>query len=225
MQATDPSRAGGANAVSLAEARDNYRTLRVSDPRHLEAVRAPLQMQAQSCAGILGPVAMAGEREISIERSPGRSIRGLLSYVDDEHAFSFRPADPRQIRDLLGSSGPALLSFGTIQVEVALPDGRCLFAWGYSPRQGWRAADLTGLPTPEPGECYCVTELVAGVSLRVSTAPTQVMFDQALGRVAALVAGLTPDWAVQIADGVSLLVSETGVPVGVLFQLPRAEPE
>ncbi len=165
------------------------------------------------------------ERAISIVRSPGRPIRGLLSYVDDDYAFSFRPADPHQLRDLLGSSGPASLSFGTIQVEVALPNSRCLFAWGYSPRQGWRAADLAGLPTPEPGECYCVGELVAGVGLRASAAPTQVMFDQALGRVAALVAGSTPDWAVQIADGVSLLGSEAGAPVGVLFELPRIEPE
>ena len=160
------------------------------------------------------------ERTIFIERRPGRPIHGYLTYVDNDYAFSFRPADPNQVRDLLGSSGPASLNFGTVQVEVALPDGRCLFAWGYSPRQGWRFADLAGLPAPEPGECYCIAELVAGTGLRAAGAPTQVMFDHSLGQVAVLVEDSTPDWAVQIADGVSLVASAAGAPVGVLFELP-----
>lgn len=42
VQGADPTVVGGANAVSLLEARQNFRAQRVSDPRFRQKVRDPL---------------------------------------------------------------------------------------------------------------------------------------------------------------------------------------
>jgi hypothetical protein len=42
VQFADHAYEGGANVLSLAEARENYRTLKVSDPRFAADVREPL---------------------------------------------------------------------------------------------------------------------------------------------------------------------------------------
>jgi hypothetical protein len=48
VQHRDPSFAGGANTVSLHDARANFETLGVSDPRHREHVRRPTEDEARN---------------------------------------------------------------------------------------------------------------------------------------------------------------------------------
>lgn len=41
VQFADPTYRGGANEVSLSEGRENYRTIKASDPRSVDRVREP----------------------------------------------------------------------------------------------------------------------------------------------------------------------------------------
>ena len=152
-----------------------------------------------------------------LEPVEGSPIKGFLSYERSDHAFAFRPSDPQQVREML-TEGRTSLAFGTIQLEVAVSTGRCLFAWGYSPRQGWVEADLSNLPKAMGGACSLIADLEDGISQRVSETNPEVLFDRSSNRTALLVDGHAPAWSIEIAEGVSVLGTEDGVIAGLVFE-------
>ena len=154
---------------------------------------------------------------MTIERTHGTPLKGILSYESKDHAFAFRPLDPVGLSETL-AEGRASLAFGTIQLEVAVADGLCLFAWGYSPRQGWIQADLSVLPPRKRGACKVVGELDDGLSKQLFDANSQVLFDRSRHQTAVILGGGTPEWSVEVADGVSVLGTGQGLIAGLILE-------
>lgn len=73
----------------------------------------------------------------------GPAITRTPEYVLQDWAFRFTPGAS-------GSATRAALALGTLQLEVDVPEARCLYAWGYSPSTRWVLAELK-MPEAVPG--------------------------------------------------------------------------
>jgi hypothetical protein len=87
-------------------------------------------------------------------------------YVSGDHAFNFRPADSDAVGERAGQLGTTSVVLDTLQLEVGVETGQCLWVWGYSPVTGWAKRTLL-VPSVEPGGVRCSTGagLQRGVSM------------------------------------------------------------
>lgn len=148
---------------------------------------------------------------VFVECTASLESPGELTYRVADYAFDFQPA---------GIVDPTILLFGSVQVE-ADSTGRCRYAWGYSPFQGWRKARLPELPTPSSSVCVLLGEVEPGDVLVVTEpANTVATVDPDTGSVwmrAGSVSSETYDWAASIAPGVEILGWEDGSVGGLLL--------
>ena len=156
-----------------------------------------------------------------LEFREGTPVEGILEYRARDYAFAFLPSDPAALRTLVGDQGTTSLVFGSVQVEVSVDSGRCLFAWGYSPRQGWRPGSISGLPDVRSGACFTSGVLLRpGVSIGViGSTDILVSHDAESGKVWLRSKNGEPaKTAVEIAEGVAVLIAADSRPVGLLLQ-------
>lgn len=145
-----------------------------------------------------------GLGQISVETRPGRPLfGGVLVYREGDHAFDFRPSDP-------GAAGSATTSLliGTVQVEVDTQSGRLLFAWGYSPAQGWQRSSPFDPLSHKRGEAVLsgAAELRPGVSVPlVDASDVRRLVDPHAGVVRVVQPGVSLTRMFTIASGVGLL--------------------
>lgn len=152
----------------------------------------------------------------------GRPTEGFLQYRLHDHAFRFTPSDPAALRDLVGELGTTSLAFGGVQMEVSVDSGRCLFAWGFSPRQGWKTGRIEGLPEPKRGACFVSgAVLCPGVSLPIVAASELVALHDSESDLLWLHGreGDTSEKAVEVADGVVVLLATDDRPCGLLLHV------
>lgn len=142
---------------------------------------------------------------------------GELTYEVTDYAFDFRPA---------GVAEPVVLLFGSIQVEVD-STGRCRYAWGYSPYQGWSTGNIPELPAASHASCLVDGELEPGDVLVVTEpADTATTIDPGSGFVWVRSRSQemeTYDWAHTIAPGVTLLGWDGGKLGGLLLRPSNVE--
>lgn len=109
----------------------------------------------------------ASEAVISISAVPGIPLSGVLTYLSDEHSFIFEADDPSELT-ARAHGGTTSVVIDTLQIEVSCQTRRALYAWGYFPRNSWRAAHLHP-PTANPGAIIFGQEcpLEAGISIQI----------------------------------------------------------
>lgn len=146
-----------------------------------------------------------GERPIAIETRPGSPVDGRLLYRPADHAFDFKVADART--DVHSVQGTASLLVGTIQVAVDPNTGRLLFAWGYSPVQGWRRSAIIPLPQERGRALMDASDLLPGVGISIVEARDVLSLVDPSRKAVQVSNGVEPELAFIIAPGVTLLLS------------------
>lgn len=157
-----------------------------------------------------------------LECQDGVPTEGFLEYRSRDQAFRFVPSDPGAVRDLVGEQGTTSLAFGGVQLEVSVGSGRCLFAWGFSPQQGWRTSRIEGLPEPTAGACFVSGALLRpGVSIAIVAASDLAALHDSDSGLLWLHerGGGTPATAVEVADGVVVLLAADARPCGLLLRV------
>lgn len=150
---------------------------------------------------------MTLQSRLHVAVSPGRPIEGFLVYRQNDHAFDFVPADNVEVDGVVGKLGSTSLLFGTVQLEADVQTGRLLFVWGYSPTAGWRKAHIDPLPTVPVVARVLDLEMQAGVSLTLADdSQIRTLCDYTLTTVRVAMSNAVPDTALQIADGVNILM-------------------
>ncbi len=77
-------------------------------------------------------------------------LAGEAIYLRHDHAFRFKVAVPDAARERTGTMGTAAIALDTLEVEVGVETGLCLWLAGYSPVTGWRQRAVTP-PASEAG--------------------------------------------------------------------------
>lgn len=112
----------------------------------------------------------------------GSLVIGEPRYVEEDYAFDFRMSSAEKER-LTGPQGATSFVTGTLQLEVAVCNGRCLYVWGYCPIGGWSRAVL-GAPVARRGSltARCDKPLIRGVSIGIEEMiPPTAWFDPQSG--------------------------------------------
>jgi hypothetical protein len=71
-----------------------------------------------------------------------KPIGGRVVYREHEHSFDFEAAPGQNLELMYGSKGTASIAIGTLQIEVAIETGACLYVWGLHPKEKWNIGTL-----------------------------------------------------------------------------------
>jgi hypothetical protein len=139
-------------------------------------------------------------------------LSGEAVYVHGDHAFNFRPADSAAARQRAGELGTAAITLDTLQVEVGVETGLCLWVSGYSPVTGWLSKAVVAPPI-QPGGLQCTADggLQRGISVRAMDGEPTRYFDPSTGWFCAATTEVwlsTGERAVEVATDTIVLVGE-----------------
>ncbi len=139
-------------------------------------------------------------------------LSGEAVYVRGDHAFDFRPAYAAVARQRAGELGTAAIALDTLQLEVGVETGLCLWVSGYSPVTGWMSRAVVAPPVQHGGlQCNVDGGLQRGVSVRAMVGQPTRYFDPSTGWFCATT---TEAWlsagegAVEVATDTIVLVGE-----------------
>jgi hypothetical protein len=133
-------------------------------------------------------------------------------YVSRDHAFDFLPADTAIAAEREGTQGRASIVLDTLQVEVSVETGLCLWVSGYCPTTGWSSSAVE-VPSIEPGGLSSLAEggLRPGVGVRATDGVPKRWFDPSTGWFCATGRGdlnLDAKHALEIATDTIITVSD-----------------
>ncbi len=146
---------------------------------------------------------------MKLEVAPADALKGLPIYVVADHAFNFEAPIDSQALAVVGDAGTTSLVLDTLQVEVSIRTRRCLWLWGYSPRNSWVRGRIPE-PTANEGAAEVVgVQLNRGVAIRVAPdGGVRKVFDQATGWFGAFTGATAGAQAVRISTDTVLLVAD-----------------
>lgn len=139
-------------------------------------------------------------------------LAGDPIYLRNDHAFDFLPADAAAVRQHAGKLGTTSVVLDTLQLDVGIETGLCLWVHGYSPTTGWNLRSVVPPPSQAGGlRCSAEDGLRQGVSIRAMVGKPSVYFDTSSGWFCAAATQAWPrvdgERAVQIATDTLALVS------------------
>ena len=109
------------------------------------------------------------------------AISGVPRYALEDYAFDFYI--PSTDKEKLESGGVTSFVVGTLQLEVAIENSCCLYAWGYCPTAAWSCTTLK-CPPAYRGSLHakCKQPLIPGVSIGIENMiPVMPFFDPQSG--------------------------------------------
>ena len=117
--------------------------------------------------------------EVATDAPP---VQGQPYYAAEDYALGFK-ITPEELQQCAGRGGRTSLLIGTVQLEVAIDNSRCLYVWRYSPMAGWIRSSLTA-PQAPPGSLKVIVgdPLERGISIGLEEmVPISTCFDPTSG--------------------------------------------